>query len=341
MQQVGTQFCITDMFRAMTTPTSDTGGAADDQWAADMLYGSVPSAAPSPESLCGAEGADGENSHDTVDLDVSRAPDQQADVNAGARKTAKVLGGALVVAAVAVTAALLIFGQAFAEAPSPHSQVAAATPVATPQASTTIVSTADTDQAIRFTASADCPAGSSSARALTDAASDSAWVCVRGTQGATVDGQVLHVDLGGSFLLTAVSVTPGWVAKMAGGKDEWLQHRVVTRLQYVFDDDSHTIFTQDTGNTHGPVTTPLPKKVLASRVTVIVLQTSRPPASMLPQTSVSQPGFTDSVLGAGGAPLAPDASQTADPDSTGTAGNDPVDATFAMSELKIFGHQPN
>ena len=76
-----------------------------------------------------------------------------------------------------------------------------------------------------------------------------------------------------------MSVTPGWVAKTPGGKDEWLQHRVVTRLQYIFNDDDRTIFTQDTANAHGPVTTPLPRKVLASRVTVVVLQTSRPPAS--------------------------------------------------------------
>ena len=78
----------------------------------------------------------------------------------------------------------------------------------------------------------------------------------------------------------------------------------MTRVQYIFNDDDRTIFTQDTGNTHGPVTTPLPKKVLASRVTVIMLQTSRPPASPLPSAEdPALPGFGDSVLGQDGAPL--------------------------------------
>ena len=72
------------------------------------------------------------------------------------------------------------------------------------------------------------------------------------------------------------------MAKTPGGKDEWLQHRVVSRVQYIFNDTDRTVLTQDTGNAHGPVTTPLPHKVLASRVTVVILQTARPPASPLP-----------------------------------------------------------
>lgn len=154
---------------------------------------------------------------------------------------------------------------------------------------------------------------------------------MRGGEGAAVDGQVLHIDFGRSYVVSAVSVTPGWVAKTPGGKDEWLQHRVVTRLQYVFDDTDRTIVTQDTANTRGPVTMPLPAKVLASRVTVIVLQTSRPPADPLPTTIAPQPGSPlDSVLGA-----------SADPAPPSEADSDPVDATFAMSALKFLGHQPN
>ena len=57
---------------------------------------------------------------------------------------------------------------------------------------------------------------------------------------ATVDGQVLHVDLGRSYVLAAVSITPGWVAKTPGGKDEWSQHRVVSRVQYIFNDTDRT-----------------------------------------------------------------------------------------------------
>jgi hypothetical protein len=169
-------------------------------------------------------------------------------------------------------------------------------------------------------------------------------VCVRGAPGGQVDGQVLHIDLGRSYLLTAVSVTPGWVAKTPGGKDEWLAHRVVTRLQYIFNDDDRTILTQDTGNAHGPVTTPLPHRVLASRVTVVVLQTSRPPASPPPnpaQAASAEPGFLDSVLGAANGPAPSDVTETSAPgDPAEQLTGDPVDFTFAVAAMKFFGHQP-
>jgi hypothetical protein len=158
-------------------------------------------------------------------------------------------------------------------------------------------------------------------------------VCVRGAQGATVDGQVLHVDFGRSQVLSAVSITPGWVAKTPGEKDEWLQHRVVRRVQYIFNDTDRTVVTQDTGNAHGPVTTPLPHKVLASRVTVVVLQTARPPASP-PAT----PDSGESILP--DAPLPADTTASAGPDPVGES-SDPVDATFAISALKFLGHEPN
>jgi hypothetical protein len=197
---------------------------------------------------------------------------------------------------------------------------------------------------VPYTASADCPPGSTSAQALTDTTTDSAWVCVRGTANARVDGQVLRVDFGRTYALSAVSVTPGWVAKTPGGKDEWLQHRVVSRLQYVFNDDARTVFTQDTGTTHGPVTAALPHPVLASRVTVTVLATARPPVSPLPTSDPGSPptaGFPESMLGEGGAPLGPTGTsvQTGEREFDVDA-TDPVDATFAVSALTFFGHPP-
>jgi hypothetical protein len=282
-----------------------------------------------------------------VDLDHAEpaAADEErseaADINAGATKAALALGATLVLGAAGIVAALATFGDGAAPPPARPAPTAV-TDTAAPTPTT--AAAADQDQAIPFTASANCPAGSTSAQALTDMTTDSAWVCVRGAPGARVDGQVLHVDFGRSQLLTAVAVTPGWVAKTPGGKDEWVQHRVVTRFQYVFNDEDRTVFTQDTGSAHGPVTTPLPRKVLASRATVIVLQTSRPPASPPPSsdpTAAAQPGFIDSILGAGGAPPASDSTATAAPDPGGAPDADPVDATFAVSALKFFGHQPN
>jgi hypothetical protein len=326
---------------------ADLPPAGERGWAADLLYGSEPSTAPPPENLSATNDAEfvgGGDAAEPIDLDsdeliVAAGTDDAADVvNARTKKTVVVMGASLALAAMGIVAALLTFNDSPSPAPARPAPTAA-----TPVPTTAAVAT-DQDQAIPFTASANCPPGSTSAQTLTDMTSDSAWVCVRGAEGGRVDGQVLHVDLGRSYLLTAVSVTPGWVAKTPGGKDEWLQHRVVTRLQYVFNDEDRTVFTQDTGNTHGPVTVPLAKKVLASRVTVIVLQTSRPPASPVPSadpTAASQPGFVDSILGAGGAPLDPDTTTTTEPDPSGAADADPVDATFAMSALKFFGHQPN
>ncbi|MBV8293767.1 MAG: hypothetical protein JOY55_18505, partial [Mycobacterium sp.] len=184
------------------------------------------------------------------------------------------------------------------------------------------------------------------------------WVCVRGTPDEQVDGQVLHIDFtcdaarpqsACSYLVSSVSATPGWVAKTPGGKDEWLQHRVVAKLQYNFYNGNELaeILTQDTGNVHGPASTPLRHPVLASHVTVIVLQTSRPPVSPLPSAGPTtnpvgaEPGsgLIDPGLGA---PLTPDVEQTTAPGplSPSTVA-DPVDATFAVSAMQFFGHQPN
>jgi hypothetical protein len=324
-------------------------GDVEEAWAADMLYGCEPSSAPPTETLVvnerektsgAAESGAAAATENSVQLDAEPRPDESAppDANAGAKKTAIVLGAALLGAVAVIVTALVTFSNtapAMSVRPTP-STAASAAPVPT-----TALPQADQDQVVPYTASANCPAGSTSAQALIDTISDSAWVCVRGAQGATVDGQLLHVDFGRSFVLSAVTVTPGWIAKTPGGKDEWLQHRVVTRLQYIFNDTDRTVFTQDTGNAHGPVTTPLPRKVLASRVTVVILQTARPPASPLPSvTQPALPGFGDSVLGPDGAPLAADSTVSTDP-PLGDASTDPVDATFAVSALKFLGHEPN
>jgi hypothetical protein len=326
---------------------------AEEAWAADMLYGAEPSAAPATETLM-ADSADEASSAGNSDnhaspssisdetgvIDDAPPPsDEPRDVNAGAKKTAILLGAALVCAVAVIVTALVSFSDTAVPRVPRHAPVAAsAAPVPI-----TAAPPPDQDQAVPFTASANCPPGSTSAQSLTDTTSDSAWVCVRGAQGATVDGQVLRIDLGRSYVLSAVSVTPGWVAKTPGGKDEWLQHRVVTRLQYIFNDVDNTIFTQDAGNTHGPVTTPLPKKVLASRITVVILQTARPLASPLPRDGAApdQAGFGDSMLGPDAAPLSPDGTATSDHLPLGDQDPDPADASFAMSALKFFGHEPD
>jgi hypothetical protein len=218
------------------------------------------------------------------------------------------------------------------------------------------------DNVVAFTARTDSclPGGSAdqpaarSPQALTDTATDSAWVCGRGPQESRLDGQVLHVQFSCdpsrptsacSDMLTAVSVTPGWVAKTPAGNEEWAQHRVVTRLQFNFFNGAQLAgdpFFLDTHGVHGPVSATLPAKILASRVDVIILHTERPPAGPLPTTggpgrapdpgAPQNPGPLDD-WGTGPTTTEP----PADPISGGA---DPVDATFAMSQLQFFGHAP-
>ena len=319
----------------MTTPDCDN----TDRWLADVL-GPEPSAAPEAQ-VADPQGGDA----DVLDVGVVANPDPAADTGKtdpattfSSIKAAITLGVALSIALVAIVSAVTAFNRS--RSPLPQQRPAPTTALVMPTGEPSGAVPPDQDQAIPFTASANCPAGSTSAQALTDTGTDSAWVCVRGGEGAAVDGQVLQVDLGKAFVLTAVSVTPGWVAKTPGGHDEWLQHRVVSRLQYIFNDTDRTIVVQDTANTHGPVTLPL-QRILASRVTVVVLQTSRPPSEPAPAATSQSGGFVDSVLGAAGAPAPQDVTQTSDPEVAPEQGSDPVDATFAMSTLKLLGHQPN
>ncbi|KAA0093681.1 hypothetical protein CIW49_26945 [Mycolicibacterium sp. P1-18] len=312
-------------------------------WVAEQLFGADPCPRPASHPDHPGVGSTGETTSAVVELDEAppdrtRAAAPECDPNTGARKAALGLLALFAVAVVAITSTLVGSGGEDPPAsPSVGPPVAPVAPVAAPSGA----APAGQDEAVRYTASANCPAGSTSAAALTDPRSGAAWVCVRGQLGARVDGQVLRVDLGGSYVLSAVSITTGWVARIPGGVDEWLQHRVVSRLQYVFDDADRTIVTQDTGDVHGPVTTALPTRVLASKVTVIVLQTARPAAS--PPVDPS----ADATLGVGDSGLAPfaappdtDGTVTTDPLPAAEGGDDPVDATFAISGLSFFGHPP-
>ena len=118
----------------------------------------------------------------------------------------------------------------------------------------------------------------------------------------------------------------------------------VVALAHREEEPVRSTVTQDTADTHGPVTTALPRKVTASAVTVVILQTARPPASPLPTGEPETPGlagFGDSLLGPDGAPVSSDATATTEPRAPDEQDSDPVDATFAMSELKFLGHEPN
>jgi hypothetical protein len=190
------------------------------------------------------------------------------------------------------------------------------------------------DRPLTFTASANCPAGSTSAQTLDGTDPTNAFVCVRNL----IDGQVIRLDLSRTYVITAISITPGWVGLDSSGRSQWAQYRVVTRVQYAFNDPDRTMIVQDTGNVHGEAVQPV-KHMLASQITMVILQTSRPPsetpAPFLGPGSVPQGGGLFGSPGAG-------TTSTASPPMAGVGGRtttDPVDAKFAISNLKIIGHE--
>jgi len=215
----------------------------------------------------------------------------------------------------------------------PVAQPVAAVSVPAPLSVTT--EAAGVDRPLPFTASANCPAGSTSAQTLAGADPTNAFVCVRNL----VDGQVIRIDLPKTYVITAISISPGWVGKDSSGTSQWAQHRVVTRVQYVFNDTDRTMVVQDTGNVHGEAVQPV-KRVLASKITVLVLQTSRPPAE------TTSPAPTPGLGPAGGGLFGEPSTNSTSPPAPGPvlglggqATTDPVDSTFAISNLKIIGHE--
>ncbi|VBA62386.1 hypothetical protein [Mycobacterium attenuatum] len=193
------------------------------------------------------------------------------------------------------------------------------------------------DGPLPFTASSDCDnAGSTPAQSVAEPGTDNPWVCV--LHGA---GQVLTLQLGQpgmpqAYVITGVSIIPGAIGpqgRRPSDPDPWLAHRVVTLLQWHFSDPANLFLDQNTFNHRGDVPLAVPR-VLASKIIIIIRQTSRPPTDATPTPS-SDAGMTE-VLG-------PPPMSTADPTpSGGDSGpqtTDPSDGTFAVASIKVFGHK--
>jgi hypothetical protein len=190
-----------------------------------------------------------------------------------------------------------------------------------------------TDRPLPYTADASgsCPAGSTSAQTMDGADPRNAFVCARGG----LDGQVISIELPKTFVVTAIVLTPGWVGKDASGTEQWPQHRVVSTVQYTFNDSDGTLITQETQNVHGEATIAV-KRVMASRMTMLIRQTARPPAQP-PSTAPTPAGGLDSILGDRAPSVAPLPQVPIFGQSA--TDTDPADATFAISRLKIIGHE--
>lgn len=195
------------------------------------------------------------------------------------------------------------------------------------------------DRPLPYTADAlgSCAAGSTPAQTMSGNDPRNAFKCVRGGG----DGQTISIDLGHTYVITAISLTPGWVGKDASGVSQWSQHRVVTLVQYMFDHDPTSLVTQDTKNVHGEAVQPIQHRV-ASTIQILIRQTSRPPAEPPQPSAAPAPGPGGLVpLFSDGAGPTPTPAPSLDPVSglATDANSDPVDATFAISSLKILGHE--
>lgn len=287
---------------------------------------------------------------DTDDVDIAEREEDQSN----RRFNPAVVGGAvaLVVIAtvVALVIALVVFGGSSDPTPpriAPVKTVAAAPPPAAEPVTN--------DQALPFTVENPCPpgsvggckppcaSGSSTSQALDGSDANTAFVCVR--NGA--DGQTFELNLGHTYTSTAVCITPGWVGVDGSGVDQWNQHRVVSKLQYVLiNGQERTVVQQDTGNvaaeTCVPVKGPSDRGALAARVRVTILQTSRPPVQKTDDpgpAGAGGGGLLDALTG----PAPADGGQGSTPPVFGGSGpqqgTDPVDTTFAIKQIKILGHE--
>lgn len=276
------------------------------------------------------------------ELTATTADSSQPDQDVGGVRPAKLdrkvvvrFGGLAVGIVISLLGAMLLYGGDKSASRSNRDvtepAVAGTTAAPTPVAAESV----GADGLLPFTASANCPAGSTSAQTLSGEDPTNAFVCVRDL----VDGQVIRLDLSKTFVITAISITPGWVGKDSSGQSQWMQHRVVTKVQYVFNDTDHTIVVQDTGNVHGEAVQPI-KHVLASKITMLIRQTSRPPAETT--SPAPTPGLGPLGDGLFSAPSTTPTSEPALPPLPGLGvqtTTDAVDSTFAISRLKIIGHE--
>lgn len=250
-------------------------------------------------------------------------------------KVAACFGGAVLVAVVAALVLSVMFYSSADTDSTVVQRASVADPGAAapnPVAPSAVPDAPISDRPLPYNADAagSCPVGSTSAQTMAGTDPRNAFICVRNG----VDGQFIDVDLSKTYVITALSLTPGWIGQDASGAAQWSQHRVVTIVQYLFNDSERTMLTQDTKNVHGEAVMPV-KRVLASKVRMLIRQTSRPPVDT-PTNANAAPGGVIPDL----ATLPPPPIGAADPLLGGQSNSDPVDATFAISSLKIIGHEP-
>lgn len=305
----------------------DGGADASARRGTEVIDGDKADASAEPKAKASVIAEDSDEDDDTDDEGKPR------------RFNPAVVGGAIAVLVVALVISYVVAITVFGDSTTPQAKrVPPAKTVAATAPSAIKDDSVANDTPLQYVASAPCSkkGGATAAQSVDGSDPNNAWVCPRDG----FDGQTLLLDLGRTFTVTSIGIVPGWVGPDGSGVNQWNQHRVVTRIQYVLrNGEERTRTEQDTKNVHGEAMWPIKgvgerQGVLASKIEVTILQTSRPPAeSAAPQPSAAPGGFLDTIAipDAGGSSLF-------SPGGTNTAA-DPVDATFAVSAIKVYGHE--
>ncbi len=345
-----------------------TGSARlnDDEWLAGIGAQVRPDTEPEGEDLDeGATGLDDDRGADDVDEDMVDAagdPDEEflgdpsdddldvetdpvgegptADQPGDKRRryTPWVLGAGVAAVAVATVITTVVSGLNSPKPPAePASSPTSSRPsVPRPPAPAPRPVDPNSDGPLPFTATSDCDeAGSTPAQSVAVPDSPTPWICVIHGPGQVLDLVLGPPGMPQSYVITGAVIVPGAIGRPgrpATEADPWLAHQVPTRLQWGFDDPAHTVLPQDTHNVRGEVPLAVPR-ITASRIRVIIQQTSPPPVPVPPSTADAAPGVFGSVLGP---PAPPQSSYPAD---SGGGTPDTSLRTFAVSWIKIIGHK--
>lgn len=236
-------------------------------------------------------------------------------------RRAVLLGAGVLVLIVALVFVLTTNG-------SPQPTVVADQDETTAPAATPSVAAATADSAIPVkSATARCPAGSTKGDLATDGQMNTAWVCV--TAGIPA-GQVLTLDLGGLYMVSALGIVPGFNAVNPDGSDEWIRHRVVKLIDIYFygapgdNGAAQTPESLDTRGARNETVAKFRQPRLASQIKIMIRSTVQPTGN--PQTRST--GSSNGGLGLGLATTGP--TQAA----AGTSMGD-----FAVSSISVYGHE--
>lgn len=159
-----------------------------------------------------------------------------------------------------------------------------------------------------------CTAGSTDPMQAFDNDVNTAWMCV---PAYGVPGTVLRVEFDNWYVVTGVSIVPGWNRVNPDGSDEWLKHKTAATVEYQFNDPDETRLTQQTNDVRDEVVTPVQPPVLASAMTITITEFGTPTGPV---------ADTRNVPGQGGV-IVSDTPKTGDLKD------------FAVSSISIIGHR--